>query len=610
VPDDSTFHLPGDLTGLTDSELASLAEQARAEFDAIYAAEGGPRPSDLARATELANALELIEGESGGRTEALAQLGALRERVHRDYDAASGSGAQPTAPDEPQPDAGTDGTDGSDSADDDPANAGADQDAPEPALTADARPTGGARTASRDLGGVDGPRRRLNPSLGAAQRRAPAPRVPERRSDFVITAAAPSAGMPIGTQFTDLDGLTRAVIGQARGMGVTNGNPNYVPLATIANRYDQVLGEQTSPDVVERTIRELTSRGRTGDAMEALVAAGGWCAPSEIRYDFFNIACEGGGIDLPTVGIDRGGVRFPISPSLADVFSNPSGLAPFTTTLTASSVPWLWTEADDISAVTGTGTKPCIRVPCPSFDEARLECFGICLTAGNLTDNAYPESTKNFLGLLMSAHAHAMNFRYIARIASLSTLSTPASGEGCTGAGVVAPLLGAVELAAIDYRTKYGMCDTDVLEVVLPTWSKGAVRSDLAKRTGQDLDSMAVTDAQIAAWFDARGVRVQFVQDYQVRAAGLPGQSGAVTAWPTTVEFLIYAAGTFVRGNGMSLDLGVVRDSTLNAKNDHTAAWSEECHLIARFGHEGRRYVVQICADGTTGAADLTACCL
>jgi hypothetical protein len=142
--------------------------------------------------------------------------------------------------------------------------------------------------------------------------------------------------------------------------------------------------------------------------------------------------------------------------------------------------------------------------------------------------------------------------------------------------------------------------------VVLPTWARGVVRSDLAKRNGLAL--FDVTDAMIAEWFDIRGVRVQFVGDYQARGSGLPGQTAAITAWPTSIEFMIYAAGTFVRGDGMSLDLGVVRDSTLNAKNDHTAAWTESCHLIAKFGHESRRYQVAICTDGTTGAADLTAC--
>lgn len=598
MSEDAAFQLPEDITGITDEELAALHERAVNEFDAIYSADGGPQATDVARAGELADAIETLNSESERRVTAAAeaqqQFEALRTRVHGDPNA--------TALDV-EGDETDDGGVGEDA--DDPANQDAGQ--PELVTASGDKPRGGARTAPRDQGGVDGPKRRLNPSLANARARAPEPRVPDRAAELVITAAAATAGAPIGSQFGTLDALTSAVQQFAKGTSVTrDGRPSYVPLASIRNLHSHVLDERTDPRNVEQVFKELAARGRKAAAMEALVAAGGWCAPSEIRYDFFNVACESsaGIIDLPTFGVERGGIRFPVSPSLADVFSSPDGLAPFVTSFTSTSVPWLWTEVDDAAAITGDATKPCIRVPCPDFDEVRLECYGICLTAGNLADSAYPEATRNFLSLLMAAHSHAANFRYLSQMAALST---NVGAVGTAGAGTAAPLLGAVELAAIDYRTKYGMCDDDVLEVVLPTWTLGTIRSDLAKRTGVS-DLMAVTDAQIAAWFDARGVRVQFVSDYQVRASGLPGQASAITAWPTTVEFMIYAAGTFLRGNGMTLDLGVVRDSTLNAVNDHTAAWMEECHLIARFGHESRRYQVAICTDGTTGANDLTAC--
>jgi len=270
-------------------------------------------------------------------------------------------------------------------------------------------------------------------------------------------------------------------------------------------------------------------------------------------------------------------------------------------------VPWLWTNTDDVATVTGSPNKPCIRVPCATMNPVLLECYGICLTAGNLADNAWPESTRNFLRLLMAAHYHASNARYIAQISAAAVAVT--GGSCAAGSGAVAPLLGTAEMAAWDYRSKFGMCDDDVLEWILPAWTKGLVRSDLAKRTREQADFLNVTDAAIAAWFDTRNIRVQFVDDFQVRAAGQPGASTPITSYPSTVNGLMYAAGTVVRGNGMTLDLGVVRDSTLNAENDFTAAWMEECHLIAKIGHEIRNYTINVCPDGTVGAADLTACC-
>jgi hypothetical protein len=423
------------------------------------------------------------------------------------------------------------------------------------------------------------------PSLAAAQ--ANSPLLPGGRGDedLVIVAAAPSSGVQIGSRFDSMDGLVSAFQNQARSLVITNGRPGFQTVATIRNQFEHVIdGDRTSPGEFEAMIREL----RSPEKIEDLVAAGGWCAPSEIRYDFFNIVCQDGAIDLPTFGVQRGGIQFPISPSLADVFSGE---------FTNATNPWLWTEADDILAATGAPTKPCVRVICPDFDEVRLECYGICLTAGNLTDFAYPEATRNHLSLLLAAHYHAMNQRFIQQMVALSTAAIVIPSGTCRA--ISSDLPDYVGLAAQDYRTRFGMCDDDMLEVVLPRWARDAIRSDLGRRTA--LDPTNYTNADIDRLFTTRRVRIQWVNDWQIRTAGQPGGATPLMAWPDTVDFMIYAAGTFVKGNGLTLDLGVVRDSVLNETNDHTAAWSEECHLIARYGHESRLYRLPVCVGGLTG---------
>lgn len=426
------------------------------------------------------------------------------------------------------------------------------------------------------------------PSLERAT--AAAPQQPERQGQaLAITASSPTAGMAIGAQFRDVDDLVAAFNGHAKGLVTSHGNPGFLTVASIANEFEHVIhGERTSPGEFDRMIQDLRNRS----AVEDLVAGGGWCAPSEIRYDFFNIACEDGTVDLPTFGVQRGGIRYPVSPSLADVFTG---------SFTNSTNPWLWQEIDDIATVTGAPNKPCVRVTCPSFDERRLECYGICLTAGNLTDSAYPEATRNHLSLLMSAHYHAMNLRFLQTMESLSTAVV--TGAAGTGASILADAPASVNIAANDYRAKYGMCDDDVLEVIFPRWVKDAMRDDHLRRTG--FWESPLTDAEITALFRTRRIRVQWVADWQYRGTGQLGQTAATVDWPATVDFMIYAAGTFVKGNGMTLDLGVVRDSVLNAENDHTAGWSEECHLIARYGHESRRYRIPVCAAGRTGVANI-----
>lgn len=428
--------------------------------------------------------------------------------------------------------------------------------------------------------------------LADAQQLAPAQPQSTVGAELAISAASPTASISIGQKFSTMDDLVAAVGSHAKGMVTSHGNPSFLTVATIQNDFEfTVHGERTSPAEFETMVREL----RHPEVLDDIVAGGGWCSPSQLRYDFFNIACEDGAVDLPTFGVQRGGIRYPISPSLADVFTG---------SFTNATNPWLWTETDDIATVTGAPNKPCVRVLCPTFDEERLECYGICLTAGNLTDSAYPEATRNHLALLMSAHFHAINLRYLTRMESLSTSPITVTGTG----SILADLPDKVAVAANDIRARFGMCDDDVLEVIIPRWARDAMRGDHLRRTG--FWESPLTNAEIDALFRVRRTRIQWVADWQTRGAGQLGQATPLNGWPSTVDFMIYPAGTFLRGSGMTLDLGIVRDSVLNAENDHTAAWSEECHLIMKFGHESRRYRVPVCVAGRTGANDITNCAL
>ena len=546
---------PDDLSALTREELQSLQTQALIEFDALAENEaindaGVARLEVLAGGIEaLTTAITALDAKTVTAANDVKKVADIRGRVAKSRPAAK--------PAETKTETAA------------PAEAHVEPEAVTASSAAEVKIT---RVAS----------------LAAATANAPV--IPAKSGDdLVITAAAATSGVQIGSRFEDSDSLVAAFQGIARSLAPSHGNPSFQSVASIKNNFEFVIdGLGTKPNDIESLLRDLRSR----DRQEALVAGGGWCAPSEIRYDFFNIACQDGMVDLPTVGVRRGGIQFPNSPSLADVFTG---------AFTNATNPWLWTEADDTAAATGSPTKPCVRVDCPDFEEVRLECYGICLTAGNLTDYAYPEATRNHLSLLMAAHYHAMNQRYLTQMVNLSTFAgqIPAA----TGTGILSDAPAATALAADDYRTRYGMCDDDVLEVVFPRWVKDAMRIDHLRRNG--FWASPLSDADINRLFTANRVRVQWVNDWQVRAVGQPGNATPLVDWPATVDFMIYAAGTFIRGNGLSLDLGVVRDSVLNETNDHTAAWTEECHLIARVGHESRYYTIPVCTAGRTGANDV-----
>lgn len=580
---DELVSVPPDLALVSDADLGELEVKVTAEFDRVQALD--VTPENLRYATELANHTDRIRAELATRAIRAQQLAdATKARMLADqqtlltrvYGAEKDDGTRElthTAPVDVE------------------AIAAAASRGTTEALVAIL----GDRATGRGLTRVS-----QRPTLADAQRLAPPANVPPAK--LAVTASVDIPGVARDQTVTNLDNLVDIFQRKAKSMRVTQDNPDYQTVATVRNEYQHTLDDRTPLGQVQELFEHLTSQ----DKKDALLAAGGWCAPSEIRYDFFNIACESGLIDLPTFGVTRGGVRFPTSPSLADVFG--AAFGGFSTTFGATTVPWLWTEASDIAAATGSPTKPCVRVPCPSFNEERLECFGICLTAGNLTDDAYPENTSNFLRLLLAAHAHAMNGRIIAQMVSRSTAAIATNEFAATDTGAYQQIYGGISLAAVDYRARYGMCDDDVLEVVAPYWLKSVIRADLAHRTGIDPDQ--VSDGQINAWFTNIAVRVQWVNDYQVRGASQFGNATAMTAWPVAVTIMMYAAGTFIMGNGLSLDLGVVRDSVLNATNDHTAAWTEECHLVAKVGHESRQYTIAFNVTGRTGAANINAAAL
>jgi hypothetical protein len=576
---ESLFSCPPDLTLSSDAELATLDSAAEAEFDRVYGLDD-PTPELLGYARQIVDDRDRIHAELAARqvraerTAAAAQdnaqqiMAQLAERVHGPAEPAEETVAAVMDPDAIAAAAARGVTQGL------------------MAVLDSKRGGGNTLTAA----GV---------SLGDIARKAPAPVLPKATIRITSAIDVPAHAITAGAVIPDMDALTAAMIERASNIPITQsgkGAARY-PVATIHNEFEHTVDERTGPAAMEALFRSMTS----DDKAQALLAGGGWCAPSEIRYDLFNIAdAPSGLIDMPTVGVSRGGLRFPVSPSIADVFftagasAGASGMGGFAFPFSNASDPWLWSETDDILTVTGSVNKPNLRVPCPTFSEERLEVYGLSLIAGNLTDSAYPESTQNTLRLLRQAYAHTVNARLINLMVTRSSV-TQAIGAGTQAA--FNTILDGVELAATDYRNKFGMADDAVLEAVFPRWILAVIRADLAWRTAVEL--VDVPDSMIRSYFTTRGISPQFVSDWQVRGANQFGRPAAQMAtWPTSCQFMMYAAGTFIHGTGLRLDLGVIRDSVLNAENDYTAAWAEEAHLVAKVGHESRLYTATFGVNG------------
>jgi hypothetical protein len=396
------------------------------------------------------------------------------------------------------------------------------------------------------------------PSARAVARRSVSPEAPKPSAEVVITAAADIPGYAGGVTI-DKIGLAKALHAKARTL--SNGS-GYVPVAQIQIPNDNKLGADLSynMDILDRV----------ADPAQSLTASG-WCAPSNNLYSMFGIEGSDGLIDLPTVQITRGGLNVPNFVGIDE----------------ADDALWSWTEAnqDDPEA-----TKPCLYIPCPSFTDYRLEAEGLCLTNGNLTDRAFPELTARFVALTINAHLHRLSGLVTGKITASAT-AVAVSAVASSAAGTI---LNAIDLQVADYRSQYKMPVNSILEAVFPLWTKELIRADFAMRVAPGYSN--VTDEDIVAHFAVRKVRVQFIHDYQPLYSSTPK-----TYFPTSMTFLLYPAGGYVRGDGGTIDLGVIRDSVLNATNDYTAAWTEQMYLVAQLGPDARKVTVGYDVDGVTG---------
>lgn len=405
---------------------------------------------------------------------------------------------------------------------------------------------------------------------------ATAPPIEKWGSAISIVASSDIPGVPTG-QTLDRDALSEALHARARGMTDTKGTSKGALVASIGmvkSKWD-VTGIRD-----EQKLREIWNDAHD---VQSMVASGGWCAPSETIYDFVcDFEAVDGLVDIPTITATRGGVRVPDSPLLKDVFAD-------------SDAGFTWTEQNDIDAATPGGpTKPCFTIPCPDFTDHRLQAQGLCVTAGNLTDRAYPELTNRYIDLVMAAHAHRINMLTIAKMVAGST-AFPITHYPNGGATAV---LGGLEFVIQSMRDEYFMAESQTLEVKAPRWLRGLIRQDISRRVGVAYE--LVSNADIAAWFAEIGAVVQFVMDWQTL-------TGSQTSWPTDVTVMVYPAGAHTRLDGGSIDLGVVRDSTLNATNDYTAAWSEEFwQVVTRCASV--TVDIPVCASGVTTAAAAATC--
>ena len=583
------LEIPENLSDLDASALGDLRSKAVDAFQTLYAG-GEFTDEDLATLGTLTEGIEVLSAEISARETAAA------ERAAKAAEMAAKVGAdKPVAEDEDDTP-----TEKKAEAEEDIAEAEAEKKSAEeaekkakaaaadvePEAQVDAEPEAVTAAAPRGPIKLSGIRRHVH---------TPAPAITEETSvEDTAKARLTVADVPGFAADSDASFEDLAVALDRRLQGFNSG------AYAAAARAGRAMSERHSLAVVRKAFDERATVGTPESAEAAmafavneknlpggsLVAAGGWCAPSETVYDLLEDESRDGLISLPEINVTRGGIKFTKGPKFADLYAAPSFNF---TEEEAKAGKYLPTSATD--PTNKVGAKPVYNVPCTEFEEVRLSAAGIHIQAGLLQQRGYPEMVARTIRGALVAHEHKMSERIIASMELQSTAVSMDAGQ----IGAAAPILTAIELQVEHYRYAQRLSRSTTLEAVFPYWVHGAIRTDLSRREGVDL--IDIPDSRIDAWFRSRGVNAQFVYDWQ----GISGDAGAFKAWPGSIKFLLYSAGTFVKGGQDVITLDTVYDSVLLGQNDYTALFTEEGWLVAKRGHDARVVTVPLNPNGGTG---------
>lgn len=577
-----SFQIPEDLSNFSTSGLQDLARQAKAEYDTVLSTLSADTCSDedLDYAENLQTFHRItLPDEIQGRKDRNARFSALTQ--------------EPEEPETPEAEEKT-------------------EEEP-PAVTAASTP----------------PSEVINVKLSDIVERGPDPDVPVSTPRPVYSTLVAAAGVPnyeAGTPLTSMLDVAKAFEARAYSHGAmakstrAGGQHQAYPVAQLIRSYpDEFAMEGDATDYAKlltvadekrlpggSLLRSVELRKKeieaTDPTRDSLVAAMGWCAPSETDYSICLQITTDGLADFPEVQARRGGIRHNTGIQFDEIFGGGS-----------CSSPTGFFDLTEAEVAAGT-VKTCLEIDCPDFIDTRLGVTGLCLTGNILAIRGYPEYTATFTRGALAASAHQINREQIAAVVADSTAVSLTGAPWATDASVVSQVMSAVEVAIMDIKYRLRMQQSATLEVIMPFWILGQMRADWIRRNavGDWNSAVMLADSEISSGFARRGARVQYVYDWQDAFAtcattGMGGDTPA-TALPTSLQFIVYPAGTWVRAVSDVITLNSVYDSTKLATNQVTHLFTETGWAMVRMCPLSRVYTVAICPNGSTGVQRAVTC--
>jgi len=571
------------ITSMSDEDIQALIDQYNAAFGAIAsgaAFEGMEDPPDLneRKALALAGAetLKTLKAALAERTEERERYEAEMAEIAADAGVVVLAEAE-SSEEEPKPDEEEDDEENAEAS----AEASVEVSVETPAESESESPEGASELEA------------VTASVAPYRHRPPA--VPRRHQPIVLeengrtaalVASAGIEGIPQG-EHLDRDALSHALMTSLRGFVSTP--PGFVQKVVVASAsWEYPEDRRLHGDSIQADDAKI----RAVRGPEALVAAGGWCAPSTIRYDIDAMGVTDRPVRDAFAGFQatRGGLRYypDISIASTDVTDGITHL----------------TEAQDEG---GTFTKDCVVVECPVDSEVRADIIAACLQAGNLASIAFPELIAAYQDLLGVQAARTRDSLLLDAVFADAQTTVPTETAQAYGAydGLVYNLL---RLAA-GYRSRHRLSADAVLRSLAPAWLADLIVADLVGR--QFPMNGGVTRAGVAALIQAQTqVAVDWYLDSRTGGGQIIGaqSDGDILDFPDIAEVLLWPEGGILFIDQGELNIGLVRDSILNETND-VKFFSETFEAAAVIAAEAFYGRFTLCPNGTTaGTATARSC--
>ena len=404
---------------------------------------------------------------------------------------------------------------------------------------------------------------------------APADRRPVAQASVApvaITAGADIPGYTAGSAITDMSEVAQAMSKRLHTLRRVNGGDGEQHIvASITTQYPEDRTLSTDAESNWGKIQKVVGP-------EALVASGGHQAPFEVKYDIFGLGTAVRPVRdcLPRFQADRGGIRYIVPPVLSD-YANAVGI---------------WTAANDSAETPSPAAKLSLTVTAASETTVATDAVTLQLQFGNLLTRAYPEliARHNELGLIQ--HAREAEGNLLTKIGDASTAVTSTSIIG-----VARDFLVQIGRASAAYRSRHRLEADAPLRAIMPAWIKDAMAADLA--LSMPGDSLLNAYAEIDGLLAARGINVC----YTIDGSALTNSqgSGAMNEFTDTFVWYLFAEGTFLFLDGGTLDLGIIRDSTLVGTNDYKM-FVETFEGVAKVGVESLKVTSTISVNGAAAA--------